>query len=614
MGTGVLATLSLLAGLVHLNPWTIWVIMLTGLSIGAQLMKRSYVSPIAPPSWWTILILPVIALLVVACCLPPGTIWRSEAHGYDVLSYHLQLPKEWLANGSIESLKHNVYSFLPGAMEAVYAQLGTNFHRSRASDLGVDLIAPVFAAQLVHAGMMLIAAYGVWALVRSKVGNGAAWISAGAMLGVPWVVVTGSSAYNEGLVLVGFIGALLALHANGMTVWRRGIVAGALAGIAVSAKLTAAYMVLPSLVIAGLALRPSREWMKVGLTAAGAGLVVCLPWLVRNWLACGNPVFPYLTEWFGTAHWTSEQVARWHDGHMLDLVFGDRVARLFSVEYGLRHPQWSIFAWLVVVASVPAVWCREQRRLALVMVGSIAVQVIAWLFIGHLQSRFLITLVVPGAVLIGLGLGMATVPHWKRLCEVLGVIAVLTLSEASVRRFLAERDGKPNIGLVGGVHALNGSMFAEMTPGELLELGPDATLNVMRGVFRDREPMQYSPIPLLAWRVYLLGDATPLYLANSEKAGEIVYHTTWDRELLGDAIRAYPDDPHQWVDALAARGITHVLVNVSELRRLRGSGWYDPDVSPEAALRLCERLEPVAVWPERGQGLYKLTEHEPESR
>jgi len=223
--------------------------------------------------------------------------------------------------------------------------------------------------------------------------------------------------------------------------------------------------------------------------------------------------------------------------------------------------------------------------------------------------------VVPGAVLIGLGLGMATIAHWKRLCEVLGVIAVLTLSEASVRRFLAERDGQPNIGLVPGVEGLNGRWYGSLSGQELAELGADAYLNVSRGAFQRRESAvvntSLSPDP---WRVYLLGDATPLYLASGERTGEIVYHTTWDRELLGDAIRAFPDDPHQWVDALAARGITHVLVNVSELRRLRGSGWYDPDVSPEAALRLCERLEPVAVWPQRGQGLYKLTEHEPESR
>ncbi|HRQ74168.1 MAG TPA: hypothetical protein PLU35_14175, partial [Phycisphaerales bacterium] len=66
---------------------------------------------------------PAAAVLAVAACSPPGWLWDSEFGGYDVLSYHLQLPQEWLALGSIRPLQHNVYSYLPGYVEAAYLHL-----------------------------------------------------------------------------------------------------------------------------------------------------------------------------------------------------------------------------------------------------------------------------------------------------------------------------------------------------------------------------------------------------------------------------------------------------------------------------------------------------------
>ena len=53
---------------------------------------------------------PAVAVLLVAACSAPGWLWASEFGGYDALSYHLQLPKEWLHLKKITTLDHNVYS------------------------------------------------------------------------------------------------------------------------------------------------------------------------------------------------------------------------------------------------------------------------------------------------------------------------------------------------------------------------------------------------------------------------------------------------------------------------------------------------------------------------
>ena len=57
-------------------------------------------SPIVIRGVWPIAATgPVIGLLLTACACPPGLLWAVEAYGYDVLSYHLQMPREWLDAG-----------------------------------------------------------------------------------------------------------------------------------------------------------------------------------------------------------------------------------------------------------------------------------------------------------------------------------------------------------------------------------------------------------------------------------------------------------------------------------------------------------------------------------
>ena len=50
-----------------------------------------------------------IGVIFAAAASMPGVLWKSEFGGYDALSYHLQLPQEWLANGGVETVSHNVY-------------------------------------------------------------------------------------------------------------------------------------------------------------------------------------------------------------------------------------------------------------------------------------------------------------------------------------------------------------------------------------------------------------------------------------------------------------------------------------------------------------------------
>jgi len=72
------------------------------------------------------------------------------------------------------------------------------------------------------------------------------------------------------------------------------VIAGAAAGFALSVKLTAYVSVIPAF----LALLLSRRPYRMGRFIA-AGALTFAPWLLRNWLALGNPLFPAASSLLG---------------------------------------------------------------------------------------------------------------------------------------------------------------------------------------------------------------------------------------------------------------------------------------------------------------------------
>src|SRR5690606_10634132 len=95
------------------------VLLARQLLVSARSEDRSIAAPLTP-----LAALPAVAVLLVAACNPTGWLWPGEGNGYDALSYHLQLPQEWIAAGAIRPLEHNVYSYLPSYMEAAFLHIG----------------------------------------------------------------------------------------------------------------------------------------------------------------------------------------------------------------------------------------------------------------------------------------------------------------------------------------------------------------------------------------------------------------------------------------------------------------------------------------------------------
>jgi len=544
-----------------------------------------------------------LAVLLVAAFEAPGVLWASEFGGFDVLSYHLQLPREWLENGRLAPLTHNVYSFLPSYFESAFLtlQLWTFAPRSTASGVSGMLVDDgwrTIACQLLHVGFGIVAAWlvasGTRELIeRSRFGSetrddsrdndpvrrGGGWLSASAFLCVPWVVVVGSMAYNELALCALFAGAMLVAFDRGIMTTGRALLVGWLVGVACGVKPTALLLATPAAGLGLLWFSPARHWLRITALACVAGLLALLPWMMRNWLVGGNPVFPYASSVFGQAHWATEQYARFAGAHHFGGSWLDRLRLLVLIDpndpagprhRGMMHPQWSAFFPIVGAALLIGLSARSTHRCAGLLTAALVVQVVAWLALTHLQSRFLLPLAVPGAMLIGLvGSGVwlnAASPRrdlYRRLAMTSAALCTGFMAMRSLDTFWSEHGGRPNQTL-----AMGPGVLAQ----EGLRLGDSALV----------KPGE---------TLYLLGDSTPFYMP-----GPLVYHTTWDASPLGDAVRSTKDGenaPFEWSGKLLDRGIGAVLINFSELGRLIESKWYDPAITRDVFMRWSGATRPA---------------------
>lgn len=613
----LLGVLGLLAGRMAM-PVGAGTVAIGVVLLGHQLAsERNHDRATVSPIW--LLGMPAFALLLVAACQPPGWLWDSEAGGYDALSYHLQLPQEWLAGGRVWPVTHNVFSFLPSYVESAFVHLGAMTGapalpttESRAPGLIAGEGTGVISCQFLSVGIALaavavVARLGISACRRAGLEGSGAFAGL-LLLCTPWTVVVGSLAYNDLAVVALIAAAMLAAMDDQLSGTIRGVLAGFLIGAACGCKPTALLFGAPPVGIALLAGAPMRRWAGAVLPAAGAGLLTLAPWLIRNWLACGNPVFPQAAAWFGSAHWTADQAQRYAAAVSFHGSFADRLRLMFLVDpsdpagarhRGLLHPQWFAFFGVASAATALVIAQKRTRRIGIVLGAGLLTQLLAWLLFTHIQSRFLLPLAAPACALFAVAVQSAraaagNVPVLAPRTA-LASLACLAQTAACIFSFAQQRGGHPNQLLLAGPGIRSGESFRR----ELAALSPADRAKAVADL--PHEAFLNLSLPPGA-TTYLLGDATPLYYSVP-----VLYNTTWDRWPLAEAMRAAPTDPGAWSRALSARGVRFVLVNPSEIERLIRSGWADPLITgPAVTDWLARSARLVKSWPQSGIALFEL--------
>lgn len=600
VGLGVAAMLTADAGLGAIGAFqwagSIGAWALLGIGIALAITQVLITKPMdnSKPSksvWLICAITPAIAILLLAACSAPGWLWASEFGGYDALSYHLQLPKEWLALGRIQPLPHNVYSYLPGYVEAAF------YHIAVLTGEGVN---SAYANQLLHAGLTLLTALVVGRTATRLGGTLAGIIAAVLLLGTPWIIVVGSLGYNEMAVALLFACGLSLLLQNPKITWREGAALGLLISAACGSKLTAIGFVAAPLIAIALINIPPKRWLGVFFSVGITSLFILLPYLLRNWIYSGNPIFPFAADLLGSAHWTAEQMQTFSNGHAPPESFGLRLSEMWHqlMRYGLGsnpykdepwRAQWSILPWLSIISLAILTAIKPWRKLALRLILAILIGILFWLSFTHIKSRFVLPIAVPAVLAISIAIALAA-KHFKQYIGVsstrLGLAIILLFWSIQTAFIFADEGGNAPAQQIEAIDVFTGDALTVSLRDELAKRSPIITVNHL--------------LPDNA-KVLFLGEATPFYYKAN-----ITYQTTWDRGPLSEIIRADPDQPTTWIAQLRELGFTHILINYVMIQRWEEAQWNDPLINTANMYSLTKQLAVQRHWNHLGITLYRL--------
>ena len=350
-----------------------------------------------PAGWGALWIaaMPFLAMAAVAATLPPGLLWPGDPHPYDVLEYHLQVPREWYEARRILPLPHNVFSFFPFNVEIQYLL----FMHIRGGPW-----APMYAAQFLMLGYMVLMMLAVTGAARTPAGKVIGGVAAAT---TPWILMLGSVAYDEGgLLLYATLGIVWMLRAmSEQTALTPALVlAGIFAGLACGAKLTAVPMVLVGLPIAAVVamllgrIRPTRYLPGFGVFFL-AGLIIFSPWLIRNWRWAGNPVFPEAMSVLGRGHFSPLQEKRWELAHAPRPDQHSVGAHLHAAFREIVL-DWR-YGFLLVPLSIAAAVLGFRAMEGRVLLTLLIFLMIFWIGFTHMQSRFFVLGIPIAAMLFG---------------------------------------------------------------------------------------------------------------------------------------------------------------------------------------------------------------------
>jgi 4-amino-4-deoxy-L-arabinose transferase-like glycosyltransferase len=419
------------------------------------------------------------------------------------------------------------------------------------------------------------------------------WLAAGLYLATPWVVVVGSLAYNDGVVALFLATGLLLLVSPPQAAWRLGLALGLVLGAACGAKLTAIGFVVAPLLMASFVRRSKRAIVRpvtVGW-ALGMGSLCLASWMLRNGGATGNPFFPFASSLFGTGWWSEEQVAIFRHAHASPYGFAEAASRLWSqwIAFGIGtpdsprepwSPQWGLLPAVGLLGTLVFLWRR--RTIGWWAFSILAVQLLFWLTLTHVQSRFLVPTTVPLAVAGGALL--ARVPTGVAGRGLRGMAAAFVFMTSLVPAFIYFDEGVirlPSAVPNGESESIRApALFAGAIAAATGDLTKQAILAASDDAERNRlaatAPLAFVMNHLLAPtdRVLLVGHATPFWYRRGSDT--MTMNTVWDRGVL-DAIAAkLPDAPERWAGELRALGYRYVAFDWTMLPNWSEKGWLNP--------------------------------------
>jgi hypothetical protein len=323
--------------------------------------------------------------------------------GWDALAYHLTLARQYALRGDLAVDPVNVFMGMPQTGEMVYT-------------LAI-LLRGEGSAQLLGWMMAALAVVGLGALTGRLVGGQWAPWSGAILFSAPTVAEWPAWGYVDFLTFAAMVAALTVL-----TTWRYEggrrllIVAGVTAGIAMGTKYTA-LSVPVGIGLAVLVFSPGPQRLRQGLLFGGVVALVFAPWLLKNTLLTGNPVYPLLLETPTMDAWRHLFYSR------PDLISRDPWSMLgrlptavLSGRYGAEYSDATLSPlWVLLPLVAGLAWRRmepDPRRVSALLATVASGAYLVWIGLGQLSHfgalpRLFMPVFAPLIVLAVLGLASA---------------------------------------------------------------------------------------------------------------------------------------------------------------------------------------------------------------
>jgi hypothetical protein len=516
----------------------------------------------------TSLVLICVALIPFLSAMALGTVLPET--DFDCREYHLEGPKEFFLNGRISMLTHNVYTSFPFLTEMLTLT-------------GMILAQDWMMGSLVGKGVLMsflpISALAIFVLADKYWNRRAAWIAILIFLTTPWVYRIAIISYTEGAlccyVSSTILAVMLAMESwktltadNKSTLhiaWGWPILAGMLGGCAVSTKypglvtvtIPLGVVLLVGLIRQLLLIKTKMPQiisvaLKVSLAYAVGVLITFGPWVAKNLVETGNPVYPLMYGVFGGYDLTPELVAKWKRGHSPDhYQLSDIAIKLNDVMVKSDWQSPLVFGLLPFALIIPSIHRKYAIFFALYVLYFFGIW---WLFT-HRLDRFWVPL-LPIACIVS-GMGYVALTGWSRLFA-RGVLILAVVY---------------NFAFVTTILCGNNSYFVEYT--KLKQLSANRALAGLN------DYMQAHPGTAL-----LVGEAEVF-----DAQYPVIYNTVFDQSVFEQwCAEPNPTVPaNEWKllpkekieETFRSHNITCVMVNWGEILRYRQTYGYTPFVTPK---------------------------------
>jgi len=246
---------------------------------------------------------------------------------------------------------------------------------------------------------------------------------------------------------------------------------------------------------------------------------------------------------------------------------------------------WGPLPWIAACSVVVLTFRRATRSMSLALTLSVAIIVLGWMFATHLQSRFLIPLVIPFALMCGLAsalvfAGAAAEPktlatHQPAPLPLLLILAAWACLPAW--NFVTDTPG--SVYFIGQNAFFQGDDDWRDLRSSDASLRQDASKNLTAElVINHLHP---------EWRVLSVGWSTPLWIKSG---ASLAWSSVWDT----NPIEACHGMTVNETIALLSKNYDAIILDVPMLERWRYSGWLSPKINMDQLMQLSKSVPHLA--------------------